>query len=109
MNLARMLRAASRAALPAAFAVVVSAPLSAQQVKQPVGIEACAPCHGYDGIAKDVEVPHLAGQNVVYLYNQLRAFRTGERKHKEMRYMSRHLSAKELEAFAEYYASLPRI
>ncbi len=81
----------------------------AQTVKQPVGVEACAPCHGMDGIAKDVEVPHLAGQNVVYLLNQMKAFRSGERKHKEMRWMSRHMTREELEALAIYYASLPRI
>ena len=81
----------------------------AQSVKQPVGVEACAPCHGMDGIAKDVEVPHLAGQNVVYLLNQMKAFRSGERKHKEMRWMSRHMTRDELEALAIYYASLPRI
>ena len=71
-------------------------------------VEACAPCHGVDGIAKDVEVPHLAGQNVVYLYNQLKAFKSGKRPHKEMRYMSRHVSEAEMEALADYYASLPR-
>ena len=84
-------------------------PVRAQTVKQPAGVEACAPCHGMDGIAKDVEVPHLAGQNVVYLLNQMKAFRSGERKHKEMRWMSRHMTRDELEALAIYYASLPRI
>lgn len=94
-----------------ACVLVATGPASAQgqRARPPVGVEACSPCHGEDGIARDVEVPHLAGQNVVYLYNQLRAFRTGERKHKEMRYMSKLLTQKELEAFAEYYASLPRI
>lgn len=74
----------------------------------PVTVEACAPCHGVDGIARDVEVPHLAGQNVVYLYNQLRAFHSGARKHKEMRYMSRHLTPEEMEGLARYFAALPR-
>ena len=78
----------------------------AQQQRVPVQVEACAPCHGNDGIARDVEVPHLAGQNVVYLFNQLRAFRSGQRKHKEMQYMSRSLTQDEMEALAEYFASL---
>jgi cytochrome c553 len=80
----------------------------AQQQRPPAPVEACAPCHGADGIARDVEVPHLAGQNVVYLYNQLRAFRSGQRKHKEMQYMSRALTQEEMEALAQYFASLPR-
>ena len=87
---------------------LAAAPAGAQSARAPVQVDACAPCHGYDGIAKDVEVPHLAGQNVVYLHNQLKAFRTGKRPHKEMRYMSRHMTDGELEALAEYYASLPR-
>jgi cytochrome c553 len=74
----------------------------------PPQIEACAPCHGIDGIARDVVVPHLAGQNVVYLLNQLRAFHTGQRKHKEMNYMSRRMTEQEMEALADYFASLPR-
>jgi cytochrome c553 len=44
------------------------------------GIEGCIPCHGADGIARDAEVPNLAAQNAPYLYNQLKAFKSGERK-----------------------------
>jgi len=31
----------------------------------------CAACHGADGIAKDVEIPNLAGQHDAYIFNQL--------------------------------------
>jgi len=94
----------------AACLVLAAAPAAAQQAstRTPVTVEACAPCHGLDGIARDVEVPHLAGQNVVYLYNQLKAFKSGKRPHKEMRYMSRHVTDAEMEALADYYAALPR-
>jgi cytochrome c553 len=74
---------------------------------QQAGIEGCLPCHGADGIARDAEVPNLAGQNAPYLFNQLKAFKSGSRKHPEMRYMSRHMSDTEMRALAEYYASLP--
>ena len=60
--------------------------------------EACAPCHGDEGIAKSVDVPNLAGQHNVYLYNQLRAFRTGKRPHKEMRFMSRQMTDADMRA-----------
>ena len=71
-------------------------------------IEQCAACHGVDGIAKDVEVPDLAGQHDVYLFNQLQHFKSGRRPHKEMRYMSRHLSEPEMMAIAQYYANMKR-
>ena len=68
----------------------------------------CAACHGADGIAREVDVPNLAGQHDVYLYNQLKAFKSGARKHKEMRYLGRHMSDEEMQAIAQYYASLPK-
>ncbi|MGP0103793.1 c-type cytochrome [Rhodoblastus sp.] len=70
-------------------------------------VEACAPCHGADGLAHDAEVPNLAGQNAAYLYNQLRAFRSGRRQHKEMLYMSRQSSDEDMRALAEYFSQLP--
>ncbi len=74
---------------------------------EPGGVAGCVPCHGADGIARDVEVPHLAGQNGVYLYNQLKAFKSGARKHPEMNYMSQRLSERELRQMAEYFSNLP--
>ncbi len=68
----------------------------------------CAACHGADGIAREVDTPNLAGQHDVYIYNQLKAFKSGARKHKEMRYLGRHMSDEEMQAIAEYYASLPK-
>jgi cytochrome c553 len=66
----------------------------------------CAACHGTEGVAKDVEIPNLAGQHDRYLVTQLQNFRSGKRPHKEMRYMSRHLSDEEIEAVAQYYMQL---
>ena len=70
-------------------------------------IQECAYCHGDAGIAKDRDVPHLAGQQREYLYKQLQAFRTGKRPHKEMRIMSRQMSDADMRMIADYYASLP--
>jgi cytochrome c553 len=91
-----------------AAAVVLAtgaAPAMAEPRASP--ISQCAYCHGEDGIARDTEVPHLAGQNERYLFNQMMAFRTGKRAHKEMRYMARAMSIEEIAALAAYYASLP--
>lgn len=71
-------------------------------------IAQCAACHGADGVARSADVPHLAGQQELYLFNQLKAFRAGKRPHKEMRYMSRRLSDTEMEEIARHYARMPR-
>lgn len=92
-------------------AIVLAATVAAAgaALAEPRGsvIEECAACHGLDGIARDTEVPHLAGQNERYLFNQMMAFRSGKRAHKEMRYMARHMSVQEIAALAAYYAALP--
>ena len=69
---------------------------------------ACAPCHGYDGIGNDPAIPHLAGQSMIYLYNQMMAFRTGARKHPEMNFFSRQMTQEEMQAIAEYYSVLAK-
>jgi cytochrome c553 len=82
-------------------------PAEAQQVPAADLVQTCVPCHGRDGIARDSEVPHLAGQNERYLLLQMQAFRSGARKHAEMRYITRHMEPAELEALAAYFAALP--
>jgi cytochrome c553 len=87
-------------------AIFLVVPACAQQAA-PELIPGCVPCHGADGIARYGEVPNLAGQNAPYLLNQLHAFQTGKRAHKEMRYMTRNLTEEEMEAIAAYFSSLP--
>lgn len=82
-----------------------AAPALAEPRSSPVA--QCAFCHGEDGIARDTEVPHLAGQNERYLFNQMMAFRAGKRPHKEMRYLARQMTVQEVAAIAAYYAALP--
>jgi cytochrome c553 len=89
------------------FATVLFAAPAWAQAANPKLISGCAPCHGADGIAKFGEVPNLAGQNELYLLKQLHAFHDGKRVHKEMRYMSRNMTEKEMEAIAHYFSSLP--
>jgi cytochrome c553 len=88
-------------------ALIGAAPDGARADTREMAITACAACHGVDGVAPDAEVPHLAGQNERYLLNQLLAFRSGRRQHKEMRYMARDMTTAEMAAIAAYYASLP--
>ncbi|SFK48209.1 c-type cytochrome [Methylocapsa palsarum] len=93
-------------ALLFAAGLSLSGSASAQQ-SRPELVSGCAPCHGADGVSRSGAVPNLAGQNEPYLLNQLRAFHTGKRAHKEMRYMSRNMTEQEMEAIAAYFSSLP--
>lgn len=89
----------------------LTAPVAAQQAapaRLRAILDSCTPCHGPDGIAKDTEVPHLAGQNEEYLQIQLENFRSGKRKHREMRYVAGELTRAEMDAIAAYFAALPR-
>jgi len=97
-------RAALRTTIALLSAVCVSAAWSEPRRST---VEDCAACHGSEGIAKDAEVPNLAGQNELYLFNQMMAFRSGKRQHKEMRFMARTMTREEIAALAAYYASLP--
>ncbi len=93
-----------------AFAILLAlaaTPVAAQQPNRALILE-CMACHGDDGIAKDKDVPHLAGQNYEYLIRQMKNFQSGRRPHKEMRVMSRHMNETELEEIADYYSRLPR-
>jgi cytochrome c553 len=80
---------------------------AAQTAAAPSIASVCAPCHGLDGIGHDVEIPNIAGQHSVYLRNQLLAFKKGQRKHPEMRYIARELSDRELDQLVAYYSKLP--
>lgn len=66
----------------------------------------CQVCHGYDGIGKNPEVPHIAGESEIYLIGQLRAFRSGARKHPQMSIIAKGLSDVEITDLAAYYGAL---
>jgi cytochrome c553 len=91
----------------AACLCLAAAEAGAQPRTPPRVVSACAPCHGTDGIGRDVEIPNIAGQHSIYLRKQLLAFRNGVRKHPEMQYMARELSQRELDALVTYYSLLP--
>lgn len=99
-----------RNAILAAMMLAATAWPALSQERQPRRdlILECMACHGDDGIAKDKDVPHLAGQNYEYLLKQLHDFQKGRRPHKEMRLMSRLMTEFELQEIADFYARLPR-
>ena len=97
-----------RSWLPAIVAVLVgSLSAAAEPSAAPRFLLACAPCHGFDGIGYDDRTPNLAGQHRDYLYGQLAAFRSGQRKHPQMNFFSGQMTREELQAIVDYYSALP--
>lgn len=66
----------------------------------------CAVCHGSNGMGLAPDVPHLAAQPAIYLAAQLRAFRSGARKHEVMAVMARPLSDADIDNLAAWYNSI---
>lgn len=67
---------------------------------------ACAMCHGALGLSMQPGVPNLAGQQEVYLAEQLRHFRNGKRASEVMSVIARPLSNADIDNLAAWYASL---
>lgn len=65
----------------------------------------CAACHGPDGNSINPEWPNLAGQHPKYVDQQLRAYQSGERKDPNMSAMVSNLSAEDIAALADFYAT----
>lgn len=89
--------------LAAAIAAVAAADPTAGRAKAQA---ACAVCHGTDGLALQPNVPHLAGQPVFYLAEQLRHYRSGRRRHEVMSLVAKPLTDAEIDNLAAWYSSL---
>jgi cytochrome c553 len=69
--------------------------------------EACAPCHGADGVSQTPLTPSLAGQPDEFVQWQLVYYRSGARKNEVMQPIGEALSNEEIRSLGAYYASLP--
>ena len=63
----------------------------------------CSACHGPNGNSTSPEWPRLAGQNAVYLVEQLRLFRSGVRNNPVMKPLASTLSDQDIDDVAVYY------
>ncbi|HEV7576390.1 MAG TPA: c-type cytochrome, partial [Caldimonas sp.] len=73
-------------------------------------VQACANCHGPDGIGEGALYPYLAGQHASYLTATLTAWRDGTRHNDpsgQMPIIARALAESDLKAVANYFAQLP--
>lgn len=66
----------------------------------------CSTCHGLNGMSTLNEAPNLAGQPLIYLIEQLRAYRSGKRQNEIMSIMAKPLSNGDIEDLAAWYSSI---
>ena len=68
---------------------------------------ACALCHGRNGMATMPGAPNLAGQQQIYVTEQLKLYRSGKRHNEVMGVIAKTLTDKEIEGLSLWYASIP--
>jgi cytochrome c553 len=84
------------------------AALKAAMVKGREAAGFCVLCHGETGNSSKPEVPHLAGQNPVYLLDQLERFTDGRRDDFIMSPLAKKLTPDEKVALVVFYANQQR-
>lgn len=68
-------------------------------------VQGCATCHGQSGQGtNNGYFPRIAGKPAAYLYNQLVAFRDGNRRYPPMNYLVAYLPDNYLREMAEHFA-----
>lgn len=65
----------------------------------------CFNCHGEDGHSTQPDTPNMAGQNAVYLFEQIRKFAVGERNNEFMQGLTRALTDSDRVNVALYFAA----
>ncbi len=66
----------------------------------------CAMCHGASGISQMPGTPHLAGQPAIYVVEQLKNFRSGQRTNQIMNVIAKPLSDTEINNLALWFESI---
>ena len=66
----------------------------------------CAVCHGPLGVSAAPDAPNLAGSPAMYLASQLRAYRSGARKHEVMSVMAKPLTDDDIVQLAAWFAAI---
>jgi cytochrome c553 len=94
----------------AAIALLCAAlPALAQQGSPDAGrrkAQSCSVCHGALGLATAPDAPNRAGQSAVYLVAQLRAFRSGARRHEVMGVIAKPLSDADIDDLAAWFHAI---
>ncbi len=100
----RLIGAAPGVAVALALA---ASPASAQDaVAGRAKAQSCITCHGPLGLSVAPDAPHLAGQPAIYVTAQLRAYRSGARRHEVMAVMAKPLTDDDIANLAAWFASI---
>jgi cytochrome c553 len=83
----------------------LSGPAGAQAVDQKAQL--CTACHGDSGTPQQQTTPVLWGQQLGYLYVQLRDFKSGARKNDQMSAVVAGLERDDMLALAQYFSQKP--
>jgi cytochrome c553 len=97
-------KAGGLAMLMAALALS-PASVAAQSVDQKAQL--CSACHGDNGIPQQKSTPAIWGQQLGYLYVELRDFKSGARKNDQMAAVAASLQSDDLLALAQYFSQKP--
>jgi cytochrome c553 len=77
----------------------------AQTIEQKA--QSCGACHGADGVPPQKDYPVISGQQLGYLFIELRDFKTGARKNDMMSPIAQSLEFSDLMPLAQYFAQKP--
>jgi cytochrome c553 len=92
------------AALAAALALL---PVSVRSQTIEQKAQLCTACHGESGVPQQKTTPVLWGQQLGYLYVQLRDYKSGARKNDQMSAVVATLERDDLLALAQYFSPKP--
>ena len=90
-----------------AFLVASLAAAQAETIEEKAQV--CTACHGENGVppAQQFPVPVIWGQNLGYLFFQLRDFKSGARKNDQMTPIAQSLEQSDLMPLAQYFSKKP--
>ena len=99
----------SRTFLGGLVVVMALFPLAAQAQSIEEKAQICAACHGENGVPtpQAFPVPVIWGQNLGYLFFELRDFKSGARKNDVMTPIAQSLEQSDLLALATYFSKKP--
>jgi len=105
-----MAAATARAAWPLVVAAALGGAAAAAGAQDAAAgrakAQACTVCHGALGLSVTPDAPHLAGQPAIYVATQLRAYRSGARKHEVMAVMAKPLTDDDILNLAAWFNSI---
>ncbi len=67
---------------------------------------ACALCHGATGLATLPNAPNLAGQQAIYVSEQLKNYRSGKRQNEVMNMIAKPLTDAEISQLAAWFGAI---